>query len=309
MLRLHFVLLLLQTSIHAYCETAPLVADTTHPPSKSRQIQIVTALDFFTTFAGFHVLNGTEAEEKNNLHVYYNFSINNIVKAGSIKFTNYFYTELGLKMYFDSISVISEDAYTLKNSLSYSINQSKIAVNIAISTKSQFFRHYDYRSDSSDGYNQFLYTSYLSPGYTDYSFGLKLFLNDFATLEFGLVNGRVTRIRNQGIFDSRQCDFLYGLRKGEKEKTEYGFSLAVNLMATEIFKNILWENFSQVNVAKDDVHMVKYYQCDINNALHYRFFKHLRLTLKTRFLYDVNLSSKPKLTNAIIFGFYLNNKI
>lgn len=309
MLRLHLVLLLMQTSIPSYCGTAPLEADTTPPLTKSRQIQIVTALDFFTTFAGFHVLNGTEAEEKNNLHVYYNFSINNIVKAGSLKITNYFYTELGLKMYFDSISVISEDAYTLKNSLSYSINQSKIALNVAISTKSQFFRHYDYRSDSSERYNQFLYTSYLSPGYTDYSFGLKLFLNDFATLEFGLVNGRVTRIRNQGIFDSRQCDFLYGLRKGETEKTEYGFSLSVNLMAMKIFKNILWENFSHINVAKDDVSMLKYYQCDVNNALHYRFFKYLRLSLKTRLLYDVNLSSKPKLTNAIILGFYLNNKI
>lgn len=309
-MRLKLLVLVLMCWFNSFCQdTLQPVPDTAKYQKHLRKIEIVTVLDFFTTFAGVHVLNGNTDDEKSNVHFYYNFTVNNIIKSGSVRITNYFFTEFGVKMYFDSISVISEDSYKFKNALSYCINHSKLAINVSFCTKSQFFRHFDFRPDTMDGFERFLYTTYLSPGYIDYSGGIKIFFNDFFTVEFGLVNGHKIKIRNQEIFDSRMARSLYGLKKGEKQKTDYGFNMAINLTPKEIFKNVFWENFSQFNVSRENAKMIKYYLCDINNAFHYRFLKYLRLTLRTQMQYDYNISLKPKFTNTMTFGFYLNNKL
>mgnify|MGYP001805843269 CR=1 FL=1 len=289
-------------------DSLPTLLDTACARKPIRKIEMITALDFFATFAGIHILNGGSNDEQSNLHLYYNFTANNIIKAGPIRITNYFFTEFGMKLFFDSLSFISEDCYNFKNSFSYCFNNSKFALNVSICSKSQFFNHFNYRIDTLNRIERYLFTSYLSPGYIDYTGGIKIFFGDFFTLEFGLVNGRKTKILNQDIFKSRNAVFLYGLNKGESQKTDYGFNLVLNIMSKEIFHNIYWENFSQFNVSKENCTMIKYYQCNLNNAFHYRFLKYLRLSYRTQMLYDYHISLKPKFINTIALGFYLNNK-
>lgn len=277
-----------------------------HTPSQ-RQVKMVTVIDFYTTFAGIHFVNGQTSSEKNSLYIYYNLTINNKVNAGKFVMANYYFTEFGFKKFIDSISSISEDQYNFKNTLSYRFGKSRFALNIGTNSKSQYFRHKDYKADSTGEMVPYLYSSYLSPGYNNLSAGIKYDAGDYCIIELGLVNGRKTRIKNQSLFESREATKLYGLAKGEVTKMEFGLNLVFTIPSHEIFKNLYLENFSQFNVNRADIKLLKYYKADINNAFHYKLLKHFRLSLRTKLLYDINVNPKPKVINSFTIGFYLNN--
>jgi hypothetical protein len=276
-------------------------------PNINKQITSVIDLDFFTTFAAINVINGETGSDCNNLYLYYNLTASNKLKMGNFQITNFYFTEFGLRKYIDSISAISDDQYNFKNSFSYFIGKSRLAFNLCIISKSQYFKHYDYRPDSLGQMRKYLYTAYLSPGYSNFAGGVKFEFNNNCSMEFGAVNGRKTKIRNQHLFESRETNKLYGLDEGTSKKTEYGYNIIVSIPPHTISKSIYFENFSQINVNRKDVSCIKYYKLDINNAFHYKFLKHFRLTLRTKYFYDIEVSKKPKIINNLTIGFYMNN--
>lgn len=273
----------------------------------ARQLTVVTVFDFFTTLTGAHHTNGVTASDRNNLSVYYNFTINNKIKSGKLVITNYYYTDLGLRDYEDSITQISEDQYIIKNAAAFQLLKSRLSFNLATNAKSQYFRHYEYRPDSTGRMERYLYTAYLSPGYRNFSCGLRFDFTDKVALELGVVNGKTTLIRNQDIFGSRMAAKLYGLEKGTRKKSEAGFNLVLTMTPQKIYKSLYMENFSQFNVNKADVKLLSRYRMDINNAVHLIFLKHFRLTLRTQCRYDLTISEKVSLMNHFSVGFYLNN--
>lgn len=301
----HLFLCLVMSQVCTYTICQDSIPHTSIQPP--RQIKIVTVIDFYTTFAGIQFINGQTSNEKNSLYLYYNLTINNKVSAGKFMMANYYFTEFGVKKFIDSITSISEDQYNFKNSLSYRIGKSRFAFNIATNSKSQYFRHIDYKVDSSGAMKSYLYSSYLSPGYHNFSAGMKYSASEYFTIELGMVNGRKTRIKNQTIFESREVNKLYGLEKGQISKMEFGLNLVLTFPSHEIIKNLYLENFSQFNVNKADIELIKYYKADINNAFHYKFLKHFRFTFRSKFLYDINVNTKPLLVNSFTIGFYLNN--
>ena len=272
-----------------------------------KQISSIAVIDFFTTFASINEINGENENERNSLYLYYNFSVNNKLTAGKFVMLNYYFTELGLKKFIDSISSFSEDQYNFKNSISYRIGKSRFAMNFCINSKSQYFNHYDFRKDSLGQWHRYLFSSYLSPGYTNFSGGIRYEFKNNMSLEFGLVNGRKTKIKKQELFEIRGENQLYGLSKGNSHKIDLGLNLVFSLPSQQINKHLYLEDFSQLNVDKNNLFKIKNYMFDINNAFHYKFLKHFRLTLRTKILYDNRANPKPKLTNQLTLGFYLNN--
>lgn len=278
------------------------------PLKTSKQIKTITNIDFFTTFAGISFINGQSADEQGSFYLYYNLTINNQVKYNLFALNSYYFTELGIKIYFDSITSFSEDQYNFKNAISYKFGKSKFMLNISTNAKSQYFKHYDYKADSMGNLNRYIYTDYRTPGYINYSFGIKYEINENYFLEFGLINGRKTLIRNQTIFESREASQLYGLERGMHQKIEFGLNLVITIITHEISKSLYFENFSQFNVNKRDISQIIDYKADINNAFHFIFLKHFRLTVRTKILYDINISDKPKIINSLTLGFYVSNK-
>lgn len=285
------------------------VSDSVQRCQPKHQINFLTTLDFFSAFTAIHIVNGSSTNDKSNIHLYYNFTGDNRIKISNYSITNYFNTELGVKVYVDSFAIISEDSYTFKNDFSYVIKNSKLALNMSFTSRSQFFRHYDYRSDTTGYSVRFLNTSFLSPGYILYSSGIKILFNNYLNIEFGLVSAQKIKIRNQQLFDSRMSENLYGLSKGDRQKIDFGFSMTFISTLHQIHKNVYWENFSQFSVNRQNIKYLKFYQCNINNAFHYCFLKYLRLTLRSKITYDYNNSLKPRVINSLTFGFYLNNRL
>lgn len=276
-------------------------------PNSARRITILTELDFFTTFTGVNYLNGRTDTERNNLYLYYNITLSNKVKAGNLSINSHYFNEFGLRDYRDSIQVVSEDQYTMKNSAAFRIPGAGISLNAAFVYKSQYFRHFEFRLDSNGKSEKYLYTSYLSPGYRNASVGLRIEPTAYFAVELGIVNGRKTKIRNQQIFETRQASKLYGLSKGTNSITEYGLNLIVTIQPHEILKNLYWENFTQINAAHTSLTRISGYKLDINNAFHYRFLRFFRLSLRTFCLYDSVISPKVTLATNLSLGFYLSN--
>jgi|GEM_PF-1276935 len=276
-------------------------------PGSARKITILTELDFFTTFTGVNYLNSRTGAERNNLYLYYNLTMSNKVKAGNISINSHYFNEFGLRDFRDSIQVVSEDQYTLKNSAAFRISGSGISLNAAFVYKSQYFRHFEFRPDSNGKSEKYLYTSYLSPGYRNASVGLRIEPAAYFAVELGIVNGRKTKIRNQQIFETRQASRLYGITKGTNSVTEYGLNLIVTIQPHEILKNLYWENFTQVNASHASLARISGYKLDINNAFHYRFLRFFRLSLRTFCLFDSVIGAKVTLATNLSLGFYLSN--
>lgn len=273
------------------------------------KLYIRTTLDLFLTFNGIHFLNGKGSDGKSNLHFYYNFTVTNNIRSGNWSISSYFNCELGMKIHEDSISELSEDLFTFKNDLTYTLRDSKYALIVSFCTKSQFFSHYNYRFDSLNIIVRYLYSAYMSPGFFNYSGGFKYQINDHMIIEVGLVSSQKTKIRNQELYKTRMSESLYGIAKGEKMISEFGLTFTFNSLSHPIYKNVYWENFSQLNVNRQNHRLIKCYNLDINNAFHYRFLKYLRITLRTKVIYNHTISLKTKIVNTFTFGFYLNNQI
>jgi hypothetical protein len=282
------------------------------PKFKKRSVKIKLIdgnFDFYTTLNGNRSINSQDENTKNNLYVYYNFTFQNRIKIKKIKITSYFFNEFGIRRFKDSIVSVAEDIYNFKNSISVPFKKSHFDFNLTVSTKSQFWNHYTYTLDSNKHYQKNIYTSYLSPGYIIYSGGIRYNFWNYSSIEIGLASGKTTKIKNQDIFTERKAEKLYGINKGTFKKTNIGFHILVNISAKKLFKNFYIEQFSQIFIDKDSIKKIKSYNVDVNNAFHYVFLKFIRLSVRTKFLYDQTVFIKPTIIQQISIGFYLNNKL
>ncbi len=298
-----------------YCLVNPtiLVAQTTENDSiekaqnlERRQLKYHFTADFFTAFSLTHIINQTESNEDGNVYLYYNITINNNLSFREWSLDTYYFTDFGLKKYFDSIAIIEADEYNFRNTLSYALSNSKFSVQVSWDTKSQYHKHYTYETDSLGQLQPILNSCYLSPGYKGFSAGLR-YSHKYFTLDLGLVNGVKTIIRKQEIYDAQEVDELYGVPKGEKSRLEYGVNLVFMLPTQQLGKHFFWENASQFNVANTNIKQINRYCFDINNAIHYTFFNYFRLSLRTKCVYDFLISPKVNIVNNLSIGFYINN--
>jgi hypothetical protein len=139
--------------------------------------------------------------------------------------------------------------------------------------------------------------------------GLRYTFWDRSSIEIGLASGKTTRMKNQEIFTQRKSTKFYGLENGVRKKTVIGIKLLVIISTKKLFKNFYLEQFSQVFLDKDSLQKIKSYDVDINNALHYLFLKYIRLSARTKVLYDRTVFTDPTIIQQFSIGFYLNNKL
>jgi hypothetical protein len=292
------------------CHFAKAQHDSSKNKVSVRSLKLLDATcDFYTTLNGNKSFNSLDEQVRNQIYFYYNLTVQNRIKIKKIRISNYYFNEFGIRNYKDSIVVISEDIYNFKNSIAVPIRQSKFALNITISSKSQFWKHYTYQPDSNNRYIKSLHTAHLSPGYTIYSGGIRYNFWDRSSIELGIASGKTTKIKNQDIFTQRQAARLYGLEAGKLKKTVLGFHLLLNISSKKLFKNCYMEQFSQLFVDKDSLKQFKSYSLDVNNAFHYLFLKYIRFSFRTKLLYDQTVFLKPSLVQQFSIGFYLNNQL
>lgn len=274
---------------------------------KSRQVRSVGTVDFFVTAIGTHTENSINSIDRNNGYFYYCFTFHNKIQAGHLTIRNYFFNEFGIRGYADSLTVIAEDQYNLKNTIGIPTGMKNMAFQITVSNRSQFWKHYDYREDSIGLQERYLYSAYLSPGYTSWSGGLSFYLPEYSSIEIGLAGIRTVKVRNQQLFDERQANSLYGLSRGERKKSTGGLHLIVSIAPKQLVKGFYVEHQSLLFIDKNKTGYLKEYTLDLNNAFHYFILKYFRISFRTKIIYDSVISEKMNIINQFTIGYYLNN--
>lgn len=294
---------------------APLhPADTSRPQSRPRpakkthDLTNTLILDFFTTLNGIKYDNATQADQRSQLYFYYNATANNSLSTKYFTLRSYFFTEYGFHYYFDSVSLKSEDGIRMRHNLQIPFSK-HFGAQAGIDLKNQLWKTYAYRPNTAGGYDRYLYTDYSSPGYTIYSLGgTYKFMGD-ASLDVGLVGGKITRIRNTDIFTERKAKTLYGIKKSERRKVEWGINMQVSVPPKMYGKHFAWELSGNLFAPKDSIGALKSFKADAYNVVHYIFFRHMRLSLRTQLAYDRSVQDKIFWMNALSLGFYLSNRL
>jgi hypothetical protein len=156
---------------------------------------------------------------------------------------------------------------------------------------------------------RYLYSDYCSPGYALYSLGAGFNFLESAAVYLGLVGGKITRVRNQQIFDDRGVQKLYGVEKGERRRVEWGINLLVSIPPQLFSKHFGWECSGALFAPKANISRLRSYTVESSNVLHYMFLKHMRLSLRTQIQYDEAIQEGIFIANNLSLGFYLSNKL
>src|SRR5690606_25070079 len=194
------------------------------PAGRPPDIVNTLVLDFFATVSIAKYENIMESSQIPQLNAYYNWSINNVLKIKRFNLRTFIYNEYGFRHYFDSLTIKTEDNFRLRNNLQIQLSL-HISLQAGFDQRTQLWKKWDQRTDSTNHEVRFLYSDYSSPGYSMFSFGVGHNFPAGAAIYLGLAGGRITQMRNQRIFDERGMRKLYGLEKGERKKVEWGVNL------------------------------------------------------------------------------------
>lgn len=265
--------------------------------------------DFFATVNGVRYENARTDDQQNEFNAQYNISVNNTLQVKKFMFRFYFYNEYSIRYIVDSITTKGLDGLQARYMLQRQLGGA-FSLQANFSVKTQLWPTYQYRDKAgTDVQEKYLYSDYFSPGYLTYTAGLNYNFMDNATLNLGLASGRTTKVRNRDIFASRKMTRLYGLDTGSLRLTTYGLNLLLSVPPQMLNRHFGWECNANLYVDRRQLGRLKGYTLDLQNTLHYVFFKHFRLSLKTSVQYDEMISDKVFMMNALLVGFYLSNKI
>ena len=265
--------------------------------------------DFYTTLTGIHYINSEEKTEVNNLNFYYNVDIKSNLKFRGVKWDLYFFNDYGVRHFFDSITTKTQDQFTLKNSLYYPIYKKKLYVSLTANTKTKLFNTYQYRTNKQGEQEKYLYDGFMSPGVIMYSGGITFEAGGNSIINLGLGSSKVTKIKNQEIFETRKTEKINGLEKGEQKKSDIGLTLTSTVPLQHLNKNFHWEFYGNVFTPLKTIKDLKSYTLDVNHVFHILLLKYVRLSWRTKVGYVLEQNPKIVIQNQISLGFYLSNHL
>jgi hypothetical protein len=291
----------------------PILIDSTKNTNSNRDFNTdltnIFIYDFFTSFSLLNFQNAIDNEQKNQLNFYYSGTINNTLKAKKFTYKLFLFNEYGFKHFIDSTTIKNQDAFTVRNTMQIPFLHRSLLFNIAFDIKSQLWHAYNVRQSLSGNTERYLYTDYFSPGYKIFSMGLSFITKHAINIDLGIVGRKITKIRNDNLYETRKSTILYGVERGEVKKTDFGINIAINAPMRNLKSNIAWECNAIIFALKSDVFVLNAYTFDITNAFHFLFLKHLRLSVRSQIKYDKNIQSSIYSMNTFTLGFYINNKL
>lgn len=265
--------------------------------------------DFYTTVTALHNYQLTNLSEPNNAYLYYNLDVKSTFKLFKTTWEFYLFNDYGLRHYFDSITIKTQDLFTLKNSIQYPIWKNQVQLSLQSNTQTTLFNTKKIREGSNGETERYLYESYMSPGTITYSGGISYQFKTDGSLHLGLGSSKVTKIKRQSIFDSRQMETISGLNKGQRKKSEFGIVITTTIPVKQLGKRWYWESYCNFFSPMNKLMQPRYYTLDLNNVIHLTLLKYVRLSWRGKLQYHPEESPEIGIINQLSLGFYLNNHL
>ncbi len=265
--------------------------------------------DVYTTLTAIKNFNSNNSNDINNVYFYYNMDIKNNIEYRKLKWDTYLFNDYGVRHFFDSTTLKTQDQFNFKNSVYYPFYKKKLYISLTANTQTKLWNTHRYRNTMSGANERFLYDGFMSPGTIFYAGGITYEGPQNATINLGLGSSKVTKIRNQKIFESREVESINGLDKGQRKKAEFGATLTTTVPMQHLNKYFHWEFYGNMFAPLNHLRDIHYYSIDANNALHIILLKYVRLTLRSKISFNSSLNPKPVILNQLSLGFYLNNHL
>ena len=151
-----------------------------------------------------------------------------------------------------------------------------------------------------------LFSSFISPASVLFSYGYSYSFPDKGNskIEFGVCGGKSTFFWNQSIYNELGEDELFGVKKGEFVKTEYGLNIKVDFK--KLFTDYLtWENRSVFFISENDLLADQWYKLadiEIRNTVLLFSGKFIKTRIENSIQFDRDIGDKFQFKNLITIG-------
>lgn len=294
-------------SLHG--KTCCKVKDSLQTKDSWRNISNYLRLDFFATLHAYYFIHARDlSSEQSSVYGYYNFSILDRFQARHLAINLAMNNELGYRKYIDSIACKNEDLWVFKTDLLSTLRKG-LKFSLSYQIKSQLWNTWLYHYDAANQLQRTLYAGFYSPGYVNYSAGLTYLFWKNCQLQFGLLSAQMTFIKNTKIFETRAQHQLYGLERSSPKQTKWGWCLQTNIPTHKIRKRWYWDHSHRFFYQHGEISQKSNWTIESQNGIYFLFLKYLRLGVLSRMNYDKVISDKVYISNTLLFGFYLSNKL
>jgi hypothetical protein len=272
--------------------------DTLHPIEKKIRFRIFQELEYSLSTSLLLFLNWKEDPESNHLDLMQNLKYKLLLgNERSFRFSNKLDHNLGFQYYFDSISGINTDDNTLTTRLEWDFH-GKIGVIFNSTLATRILKGFDYHTDSNGAVIKVMNSSFLTPLIWTFSLGLGFTFKKAGTLTLEVSSAKLTYIRDRSVFKVRETHQFYGVPEDKNHIFEYGLGLQL-LIDTWLFKKVHWE--SDIRIFKNWLSPV---DLTVNNEFGMRVLKFLKIGMRTRIIYENEISKKIQIENLVSFGFF-----
>jgi len=263
-------------------------------------LRFAQVLEYSLNFSTLFFLNWQHEKNTDQLTILQNIRYQSVLDNNrNFKLSNTFVHNLGLQVFFDSVTWFQMDDNTLDTKLEILLHRN-LSYTFASNLNSRIFNGYDYHADPSGNPVRRLNSAFLTPLVWTFSTGLGWSWPRFGNINFGISSARLTVVRDKRVYEESGTNGFYGVPPDKDHLFEYGLSMHL-LVDAEFKKRIHWICdmllFKNYN---DPIDMV------LKNLVDVRINKFLKTSIQTRLFYEERVSKNLQVENLISVGFFFS---
>lgn len=218
---------------------------------------------------------------------------------GRVRITNIFIHNLGLQVFFDSITRFQRDENILTTRVDISAG-SRWAFNFTSILSTRLFNDYNILVTDSGARLRILNAGFLTPLFWNFSTGITLYIRQTGRLILGISAAKLTYILNRQVYREQGIDTFFGVPESKGYSFEYGVALQL-LVDRDILKRIHWN--CDILLFKNTEKPV---DMALKNIFTFRISKFLQVNIQTRLFYEEEVSKSLRIENLVSLGFYFH---
>jgi hypothetical protein len=263
------------------------------------RLRLDHSLDYALTCSNLWFSNWKQGDNTGTINLFQNVTYRTRIACRTRLAVSTMLThDLGLRYLFDSIADFEPDNTILDTRIDLRLNK-LLTFSFVSNISSRLFNAYGYESDSNGAPVKRLKSAFLTPLTVTFSAGFGLKYDPRSTVTLGISAARFTLVRNRSVYCSGRLLSYHGVPVTKTHLIEYGLSM--HFMADRlVMKHVKWNCdllvFKNFNKPAD---------FSFRNQFAVAIGKYLKVTIRSRLLYNQEVSLQLQMENMVAFGLML----
>ncbi len=267
------------------------------PGTRMVSFRVLQDVDYSISCSGQFFCNRPHERNLREVMLLQHFRYQSAISSETrFKIVNSVVQELGIECFIDSITRFQPDENTMITRAEYSVTR-HLLFSLFSQMTTRLFNTYVYSVTQNGNRCRALNGSFLTPLLWTFSGGLAWTVPGYATLDFGATSGKITWVRDRGIYDQLKVASFYGVPKGKNHAFEFGLSM--HMLVDHDFKNrfhwhcdlLLFKNY------------LKPVDLTLTNQVGININKFIKTSIRTHVTYESTVSKTLQVENLITLGF------